>query len=816
MRKHRLATVLALAVAVLVAVPLSGCSKSKRTLLLPNLRPTIRLTNAPVDTTSLYFYAYKLNWIGYDPDGRVDHFEYAVDPPREVGRDTAWTRTPKNEQIVFFRATLPESIPDAQHPREPIGQDFHIFVIRAVDNQGLYSAPIARAFFSYTVAPTVQIEVPRPSPLISPIVTPAVRIRWSGTDPDGQFTQKPIKYKYKLFKLGSDYPFERWFREPDSLRRTFAPTFPGWDSTSAETTIVQFTNLIPNSEYLFVVVAFDEAGAYSPIFDQYSNMLRFYVGFAGTLGPRITMFNSFFAYTYPSGGYPTVRDPSYAARIQIPAGRPVSFFWFAEAPPGSDMKSYRWVMDLLNLDDQTPRSNERTDWYHWSQKSLSNVFATVGPFAGGTSSSPEYHDFYIEAEDLNGLVSLGWIRFQVVRPDTTRDLLIVDDTRLSPDNKVSRPPASSPDSVQAPGGYWPNAAELDTFLYARGNVRWRMTPNGWLSPVGVFRGYNYDTIGTRTGVGEVPTNTFSLEYLGHYKHIVWYVDGISSLYDPQEGYEGPTGQRFPITTLRWMSSPNRQSTLATWVSQGGQLWAMGGGFGNATNAPWNNKSNDYLVRVYSSFGTKPDLTPGRFMYDLPHWQSEWRVTGGLAKDIVRFDQPDPIGIPTAPGYWTGGQLPNPAYYGAPPVLRPKSAATDPMYPYFPNRGSNDAYGKPGFGQEFMPKENRITETYQVTPDSTYEVSTLDTLYLAYAGSSSMNQSDEGEGVNPTMTIYHGSDTPRPLIFTGFEIWRWARPDVVQLIDFVFQNMWGLPPRTTVAEAPSMRPAPVRPMAARRR
>ncbi len=812
MRTHRLATVLALAVAALVAVPLSGCSKSRKSLLLANLRPTIRLTNAPVDTTSLNFYAYKLNWIGYDPDGRVDHFEYAVDPPREVGKDTAWTRTAKNEQIVFFRATRPESIPDAQHPREPIGQDFHIFVIRAVDNQGLFSAPVARAFFSYTVAPTVQIEVPRPSPLISPIVTPAVRIRWSGTDPDGQFTQKPVKYKYKLFKLGSSYPFDTWFREPDSLRRTFAPTFPGWDSTSAETTIVQFTNLIPGSEYLFVVVAFDEAGAYSPIFDQNSNMLRFYVGFAGTLGPRITMFNSFFSYTYASGGYS--RDPSRAVRIQIPADRPVTFFWFAEPPPGSDMKSYRWVMDLLNLDDQTPRSNERTDWYHWSQKSLNTVFATVGPFPGGTPENPEYHDFYIEAEDLNGLVSLGWIRFQVVRSNPTRDLLIVDDTRLAADNLVKPPPPWSPDSVRAPSGPWPTAAELDTFLYAKGNVRWRMTPNGWLSPVGVFTGYSYDTVGTRIGV-EVPTNYFSLEYLGHYKHIVWYVDGISSLYDPQEGYEGPTGKRWPITTLRWMSSPNRQSTLAAWVGQGGRLWALGGGFGNATNAPWNNKNNDIVARTYTSFGSRPDLTPGRFMYDLPHWRSEWRAISGVDVQIQRFDQPDPIGIPTKPGYWTGGQLPNPAYYGAPPVLRPKSAATDPMYPNFPFRGSNDVYGKPDNGLEYMSVENRITQTYQVTPDSTYEVSTLDTLYLVYNGFPQFNQSDEGEGVNPTMTIYHGSDTPRPVIFTGFELWRWARPDAVRLVDFVLHDLWGLD-RATVAEAPSMRPAAIRPMAARRR
>ena len=47
-----------------------------------------------------------------------------------------------------------------------------------------------------------------------------------------------------------------------------------------------------------------------------------------------------------------------------------------------------------------------------------------------------------------------------------------------------------------------------------------------------------------------------------------------------------------------MSVANRQNTLATWVSQGGQLWALGGGFGNTTNKAWNNVTNDV---------TDPDL-----------------------------------------------------------------------------------------------------------------------------------------------------------------------------------------------------------------
>ena len=57
---------------------------------------------------------------------------------------------------------------------------------------------------------------------------------------------------------------------------------------------MQYTNLIPNSEYLFVVVAFGRSGAYSPVWNLNTNMLRMSVGFAAQLGPVITLYNSFF------------------------------------------------------------------------------------------------------------------------------------------------------------------------------------------------------------------------------------------------------------------------------------------------------------------------------------------------------------------------------------------------------------------------------------------------------------------------------------------------------------------------------------------
>ena len=196
-------------------------------------------------------------------------------------------------------------------------------------------------------------------------MTPAVRIKWEGKDfidPNGFVFEKPVKYKYKLYKSGPDIPWSRWLSEPDSLRRQVAPEFAGWDSTGPDSAEVQYTNLTPQNEYLFVVVAIGRSGAYSPIFSLDSNMLKMYVGFAGALGPMITLFNSFFSYTYPSGGFPSPLDPSWAVQLQVPAGAApdVQLDRRVPSPEGSLMKRYRWVLDLVRAWTTRRRAPART------------------------------------------------------------------------------------------------------------------------------------------------------------------------------------------------------------------------------------------------------------------------------------------------------------------------------------------------------------------------------------------------------------------------------------------------------------------------
>lgn len=366
-----------------------------------------------------------------------------------------------------------------------------------------------------------------------------------------------------------------------------APTFAGWDSISGDSTELRLTNLTIGKEYLFAITAIDAEGAYDPVFSLDKNMLRMDVVHPERYGPQITMYNDQFNFTYPAGGITT--DPSLVVHIQVPGNEPLTLNWYAYPAEAARMGGYRWALDIADIYDETTRRN-KNDLAHWSPWGP-GTSVTLGLFHDSDLVVP--HRLYIEAQDENGLTSLGIIEFRLLpRPSFDKDLLVVIDTRLAPDQIV----AGHTDPLRAPTGAWPTQAELDTFLFAVGGKRWRMTPTGTLSLPGIFKGYGFDTLGTRRAVQDP---TIPLDVLDRYRHIVWIAD--------------PQGS---AAALRYMSYRNRQSTLATWVQQGGKLWALGGGFGFATNADWNNPNNDTVTgRVFSSAGFNPDLKPGRFMYD---------------------------------------------------------------------------------------------------------------------------------------------------------------------------------------------------------
>src|SRR5262249_11290906 len=218
----------------------------------------------------------------------------------------------------------------------------------------------------------VRITSPAPDSLLIRKLPPSVFIQWAGDDPDGEFTKKPVRYKFKLYsvtELQTMSPPINPDRPVDFLR--FAPNFSSWDSVSGDTTSRLFTDLNLDQDYVFVVTGFDEAGGFGPVFPRQTNLLPFRGPLAATLGPKITAFNDYIYYQYPSGGYPDPNDDSQWIKLEEPAGQRLSWNWFAEATEGALVRRSRWRLApdtaQVELDDETPRVDEATDLFHWSR-----------------------------------------------------------------------------------------------------------------------------------------------------------------------------------------------------------------------------------------------------------------------------------------------------------------------------------------------------------------------------------------------------------------------------------------------------------------
>ena len=359
----------------------------------------------------------------------------------------------------------------------------------------------------------------------------------------------------------------------------------------------------------------------------------------------------------------------------------------------------------------------------------------------------------------------------------------------------------------SPRGLWPSAAELDTFFFARGGYPWRGYPNnspagaGWprlpsgqpVSVPGIFNGYSFDTVGTR-GIGN---GVLPLSVLGRYRHVIWYTDPTGATYDGN-----PIAPVAPITSLRQLTSPGNPSTFSTWIKQGGRAWVFGGGAALATLTAWNRANTPGDIYTDEDL----ELIPGRFMYDFAHWRSQVKApsTGTrVRKYVPQNHQPLPSGTDpplgwkwmddaTAPGRGWPGQ---PSYASLPLNLNPRNATSDLL----PPRVVSSNYYLNNFQVEAIDtRGNFIREDADGDPNTPGEISRLDTLYYYnFAGAGA---------TGPTMTLYHGRDIGqdsvpfgaptrlenRIFLFSGFPLWHFRRAQIIPVVDWVLQTLWGMP------------------------
>ena len=733
---------------LLLAIVALGCGKQLQRQMTNNPPPEILLNRPTLIPAAEGEVAYAISWKAQDSNGRVDHYLYALDPASVDKVDAHWIRSREPSATVRF-AHPAASAKTASASALP-GDEFHTFAVQAIDDQESPSAIATLAFSGDNVAPIVAIENPIPSSFSTAITNPNPTIRWEGIDLDGHI----VRFKYRLFQSHNpDFPQIPDFiafvmSSPNALTQLYGPTFASWDSVAGQTS-VQYSDLTPNQIYLFAITAVDNRGAFDPIFSTNLNLLKFAVAYPGTLGPSICASSPSFNFCQPTAN-------TDAPAIQIPQGTSIPVSWVAQIPPGAALDGYRWAIDpALPLDDS------QSTWGSWS---IDRTSATVGPFAAGSE-----HALYIQARDSNELTSTMKIPFVVASGALEKDLLIVDDTRLTPD--VRNPTGG----IDPPRGPWPTAAELDTFLYARGGVPWRDYPAGTLSASGILAGYDFDTLGTR-GIadGIVP-----LSVLSHYRHVIWMTDDVGATYTGS-----PVDLVQPITSLRLMSSPGFQSTLAAYAQQGGKVWLQGGGAAYATLVAWNRRntpSNEFT-------NADGELVEGRFMYDFAHWQSGIRI---VPAQRALLNAPLATGDPTsAPGRGWPGQPPYQKLETNAPILLPRTCATDPPSPL---RDCGPFYLIGTYTAEFLFRPNAIVEDADPRPNHETPVSTLDTLYMALGGTTG--------GRFPVMTYYHGSQST-PMVFSGFPIWYFQRQQCQALTDFVLQDVWGLSKQPSLVQVSS--------------
>jgi len=513
---------------------------------------------------------------------------------------------------------------------------------------------------------------------------------------------------------------------------------------------VRYTGLVSGQLYLFAITAFDDAGDYGPIFSQHTNLLRFFALDATSANPRLCVSSSFFNRCATTGGD---LDLSY----EFPTELTIPVTWVATPSLGSSIQAYRWVLDPLDPADEKQRTHPTADPNHWTPWNLETTTATIGPFS--RQASLREHILHVQARDNFDRISTLRIRFTPVRATRSREILVVDDTRLNLDQAL---PGGG---VGPPRGEWPTAAELDTFLYARGGVPWRGYPAGTLSPPGLLAGYAFDTLGTRGLAGGI----VPLSLLGQYRQVIWMTDPVGATYI---GF--PTDPFVPTSSLRLMNSPGQTNTLAAYMAQGGRVWLCGGGAAFASLTPWNKRGSDPVIFSFAD----GELVPGRMMYDFAKWRSEIQLrpaSQAQRRGVI------PGGLTAINRGWSGA----PDYSRLPATLAARSLATDPAPPL---RQNDSFYYIRNYTAEYLTRGNFIREDVDPRPNHEQLESTLDTLYITAGGTAQV--------ARPVMTYYHGSEGGS-VVFSGFAPWFFRRSQCAALVDFVLQDIWGLSRQSTV-------------------
>jgi hypothetical protein len=460
-----------------------------------------------------------VNWTGSDPDGRIDHYEFALDPPaafteeditnggpgitsvRIPGANGAPTMTRVSKVVngatvsfdwVHTNETSHEFVLSSSEPDSPSTtrfRGFHALYVRAVDDDGASSLPDHVAFTSTNLAPVTRILSPR---IVSSAymieVCQQMTFRWKGVDRDGSV---PQRFLYKLL------PIDGHLLSTD----VFFADSTGW----LETGEPEFTTSLglPPSAFIFAVRAVDASGTVEPYLDWNRNAVRMYV-FPAV--PRVTI--SLFGDVICTDSYGT------SCSTEIPANLPFRLTWRASTAAECSIDGYSWGLDLVSTEDSD------RGWSTWGEDLESPVL----------SLSPGYHTFSVRARSAAGYIGLATLTLNVLRFAPDREALLVDDSFDNLD---------------------PNDAEHDAF--------WHAMIDNYAAHSGIprdqFGEFSVHGDGDR---GNLQPKAPSLSELLHYKLLIW--ESLGSGYNSDSALIRSTGL---------------SNVLSMYLRAGGKLWLEG-------------------------------------------------------------------------------------------------------------------------------------------------------------------------------------------------------------------------------------------------
>ena len=447
--RHLFAAFLILSMAILA---FGGCSSDSGNRV-ENQHPMVVIKGGPLNGSTASYTA-RIFWSGWDEDGLVTHYEYAIDPPVEfsnweianperfpdinitvlpgpaTGEDTLivskvvngqtlsfnWVQTHEFSRAFAFQTPNPDSefVGGQVVPKDQFS-GAHVVYVRCQDNEGAYSDAdlttkgdtLEADYVGYTATtqtPTSTIQQPNIQQEIGDL-GPTLSVRWDGLDADSpEADKKPAGFLYNLVRLDALEP-----RIPIlQATTTVLMRYGTWVYQDADT-LNKILQLGVPGEYIFGVRAVDVAGAVEPVLAFGQNAFKFQA--------------------FPQGGKPDliIREASIGAvafrglgapqEVEVPANRKLRFSWSASAERyGGTIEAYSWGLDIPDISVEGPESG----WSGWGP--------ITSPLTPITFPNAGTHVLYVRARDVAGSITLAQLILNVIDFSFDREVLMVDDS----------------------------------------------------------------------------------------------------------------------------------------------------------------------------------------------------------------------------------------------------------------------------------------------------------------------------------------------------------------------------------------------------